>query len=183
MLVATWINRSKGSRDATADTGEEPMRRRFVLLVVSFALVGATTAVSLAMAGPPGNSTLGVEIQTQDLTGLRPDGTTATVQVKALVEGDDASSLAGDARLFGVGGAHGYWPATGSIVGNLVTLSGVLTESNIGWVGTPVELDANGSTGAITVTIGPISAGPWIGQTVVLDGFGSVKIKTVAPLP
>lgn len=161
------------------------MRRRFVLLVVLFALVGATTAVSLAMAGPPGNSSFGVEIQTQDLTGLRPDGTTATVQVKALAQGEDTSSLAGDARTFGVGGAHGYWPATGSMVGNLVTLTGELTESNIGWVGTPHELEANTSTGAITLTIGPISAGPWIGQTVVLDGFGSVKIKTgaVAPLP
>ena len=156
------------------------MSRRSLLLVLLAALVGATTAVSLAMAGPPGNSSFGVEIQAQDLTGVRPwDGTTAKVQVKAVVEGD-ASSLAGEAeaRLFGAQGAHGYWPATGSLVGNLVTLSGVLTESNIGLVGTPVELEANSSSGAMTVTIGPFAAGPFVGQTLVVDGFGSVKIKT-----
>ena len=155
------------------------MSRRLVFLVVLAALVGATTAVSLAMAGPPGNSSFGVEIQAQDLTGVRPwDGTTARVQVKAVVEGEDASSLAGEARLFGAQGAHGYWPATGSISGNLVTLSGVLTESNIGLVGSPVELEANSSSGAITVTLGPFAGGPFVGQTIVVDGFGSVKIKT-----
>lgn len=155
------------------------MSRRLVLLVVSFALVGATTAVSLAMAGPPGNSSFAVEVQAQGLTGVRPwDGTTATVQVKAVVEGEDASSLAGEARLFGAQGAHGYWPATGSISGNVVTLSGVLTESNIGLVGTPVELEANSSSGAMTVTLGPFSAGPFAGATLVVDGFGSAKIKT-----
>jgi hypothetical protein len=154
------------------------MSRRFVLLVLSLALVGATTAASLALAGPPGTSTFGVEIQAQDLTGLRPDGTTAKVQVKAVVQGENASSLTGEVRLFGVGGAHGYWPATGSLVGNVITLSGVLTESNIGLVGTPVELEVSWSSGAMTVTIGPFAAGPFAGATVVVDGFGSVKIKT-----
>ena len=156
------------------------MSRRSVLLVVPVALVGAIAAANLAMAGPPATSSVAVEIQAQDLTGVRPwDGNTAKVQVKAVVQGDDASSLAGDARVFGAGGAHGYGTATGSLVGNVVTLSGVLTESNIGLVGTPVELEANSSTGAITLTIGPFTGGPpSVGQTLVVDGFGSVKIKT-----
>ena len=157
------------------------MSRRFARLALTAGLTVAVFAVAAsALAGPPATSgVVGIEVQAQNLTGLRPDGTTATVQVKAVVQGEDASSLTGeDCRLFGAGGAHGHWPATGSLVGNLVTLSGVLTDSNIGWVGTPVELEANSSTGAITVTIGPISVGPWVGQMVVVDGFGSVKIRT-----
>ena len=154
------------------------MSRRFVLLVLSFALVGATTAVSLAMAGPPGTSSVGVEIQSQDLTGVPPQGGTATVQLKALVQGEDASSLAGEFRLFRAGGAHGYGPTTGSFVGNTVTLSGEFTESNIGLAGTPVKVEANSSSGAITLTLGPRSSGPFIGTTTVFDGFGSVKVKT-----
>lgn len=157
------------------------MSRWSVLLVLSFAFLGAITAASLAIAGPPATSSgVAVEIQAQYLTGVRPwDGTTAKVQVKAVVQGEDASSLAGEARLFGAHGAHGYWPAAGSLSGNLVTLSGVLTESNFGFTGSPVALEANISTGAITVTLGPIVAGPpFVGQTLVVDGFGSVKIKT-----
>jgi len=154
------------------------MSKRFALLVLSFALVGATTAVSLAMAGPPPTSSVGVEIQSQDLTGVPPQGGTATVQLKALVQGEDASSLAGEFRLFRAGGAHGYGPTAGSVVGNIVTLSGEFTESNIGLAGTPVKVEANSSTGAITLTLGPRSSGPFVGTTTVFDGFGSVKIKT-----
>jgi hypothetical protein len=154
------------------------MSRRFVLLVLSFALVGATTAVSLATAGPPTTSSVAVEIQSQDLTGVPPQGGTATVQLKALVSGADASSLAGEFRLFRAGGAHGYGPTAGSVVGNIVTLSGEFTESNIGLAGTPVNVEANSSTGAITLTLGPRSSGPFVGTTTVFDGFGSVKVKT-----
>ncbi len=155
------------------------MSRRSVILVVSAALVGATAAASLAMAGPPATSSVAVEIQAQDLTGVAPDGSTATgIQVKAVLQGEDASSLAGEIRLFRVGGAHSYAPTTGSLVGNIVTLSGVLTKSNIGFVGTPVALEANSSSGAITVTLGPRSSGPFVGTTTVFDGFGSVKIRT-----
>ena len=156
------------------------MSRRPALLVLTVGVTVAIVVAASALAGPPATSPVGVEIQAQDLTGVRPwNGTTAKVQVKAMVQGEDASALAGKARVFGAGGAHGYAPATGSLVGNVVTLSGVLTESNIGLVGTPVELEANSSTGAITVTLGPFVGGPpFVGHTLVVDGFGSVKIKT-----
>jgi hypothetical protein len=155
------------------------MSRRLARLALTAGLaVAIFTVAASALAGPPATSSVAVEIQAQHLTGLRPDGSTAMVQVKAVVQGEDASSLTGEVRIFGAGGAHGYGPATGSITGNLVTLSGVLTESNIGLIGTPVELEANSSTGAITVTLGPLSAGPFVGQTIVVDGFGSVRIKT-----
>ena len=147
---------------------------------IGFAVASLLTGLFpvAAMAAPSGNTSFGVEVQAIDLTGIRPwDGGTAVVDVKAVVEGEDASFLAGEGRVFGAGGAHGYWQATGSLVGNLLTLSGVLTESNIGLAGTPVELQANISTGAMTVTIGPWTA-LFPGQTVVVEGSGRVKIKT-----
>ena len=155
------------------------MSRRHALLALTAGLtVAAFTVAASALAGPPATSSVGVEIQSQFLTGVAPDGTTVTVQVKAVAEGENASSLAGELRLFRAGGARGYGPATGSLVGNIVTLSGVLTESTIGLAGTPIELEANSSSGAITVTLGPRSAGPFVGTTTVFEGFGSVKIKT-----
>ena len=153
------------------------MRRRLALLALTAGLTVAALATS-ALAGPPATSSVGVEIQSQDLTGVAPNGATVKIQVKVVVEGENASSLAGELRLFRAGGAHGYGSTTGSLVGNIVTLSGELTESTIGLVGTPIELEANSSTGAITVTLGPRSGGPFVGTTTVFDGFGSVKIKT-----
>lgn len=155
------------------------MSRRFALLALTAGLtVAVFTVAGSALAGPPATSSVGVEIQAPDLTGVAPNGTTVTVQVKAVAEGENASSLTGEVRLFRAGGAHGYGTITGSLVGNIVTLSGVLTESNIGLVGTPIELEADSSSGAITVTLGPRSGGPFVGTTTVFDGFGSVKIKT-----
>ena len=153
------------------------MSRRLALLVGLAALVGAISAASLAVAAPPATSSVAIEIQAQHLTGPRPDGSTAHVQIKAVVQGEDASSLTGEIRVFGAGGAHGYGPVTGSQVGDVVTLSGVLTESNIGLVGTPLALEANNS-GAIALTLGPFTSGAFVGQTIVVDGVGTVKIKT-----
>jgi hypothetical protein len=153
------------------------MSRRLALLALTAGLTVAALATS-ALAGPSATSSVGVEIQSQDLTGVAPNGTPATIQVKAVVAGENASSLAGELRLFRAGGAHGYGTMTGSLVGNIVTLSGVLTQSNIGLAGTPIKLEANSSSGAITVTLGPRSSGPFVGTTTVFEGFGSVKIKT-----
>ena len=155
------------------------MSRRHTLLALTAGLtVAVFTVAGSALAGPPATSSVGVEIQTPDLTGVAPDGSTVTVQVKAVVAGENASSLAGELRLFRAGGARGYGPTTGSLVGNIVTLSGELTQSTIGLAGTPIKLEANSSSGAITVTLGPRSAGPFVGTTTVFEGFGSVKIKT-----
>jgi len=155
------------------------MSRRLALLALTAAFtVAASTVSNSALAGPPATSSVGVEIQSQFLTGVAPNGTEATIQVKAVVAGENASSLAGELRLFRAGGAHGYGTTTGSLVGDIVTLSGVLTQSNIGLAGTPIKLEANTSSGAMTVTLGPRSSGPFAGTTTVFDGFGSVKIKT-----
>ena len=156
------------------------MSKRFALPALTAGLtVTVFTVAASALAGPPATSSVGVEVQAQDLTGVAPNGTPVTlVSVKAVVEGEDASSLTGEIRLFRAGGAHSYAPVTGSLVGDIVTLSGELTESNIGLVGTPVVLEANSSSGAITVTLGPRSGGPFVGTTTVFEGFGKVKVRT-----
>ena len=156
------------------------MSKRFALPALTAGLtVTVFTVAASALAGPPATSSVGVEVQAQDLTGVAPNGTPVTlVQVKAAVQGEDASSLTGEIRLFRAGGAHSYAPVTGSLVGDIVTLSGELTESNIGLVGTPVVLEANSSSGAITVTLGPRSGGPFVGTTTVFEGFGKVKVRT-----
>jgi hypothetical protein len=155
------------------------MSRRSALPALTVGVAVAILVAASALAGPPATSSLGVEIQAQDLTGLRPNGTTVIFQVKAVVQGSNVSSLTGEVRQFGSGGAHSYWPATGSIAGSLVTLGGVVADSNAPLlIGSPVKLEADSSTGAMTLTFGPLAGGPFAGQTIVADGFGSVKVKT-----
>src|SRR5512139_2679810 len=101
------------------------MTKRFALLALTAGLTVAIFTVA-ASAGPPGTSSGGVEIQAEELKGVAPNGSPVTlVQVKAVVEGEDASSLAGELLLFIAGGAHSYAPVTGSLVGYILTLSGV----------------------------------------------------------
>jgi hypothetical protein len=156
------------------------MRNRLMFAMAS-AAIAAVTAVGPAAAGPPATSAVAVEIQAGSLTGLRPDGSTVVFKIKVVAHGDDASSLMGEGRHFGSGGAHNYWPAAGSIVGDLVTLSGVVTESNNpNLVGSPVEIQAAASTGTMTLTFGPLAGPPYAGRTIIAHGMGSVSIKTTA---
>jgi hypothetical protein len=150
-------------------------RHLLVLALMSTVVAGVAGS---ATAGPPATSSVGVEVQSDDLTGLRPNGTTVVFQAKVVAEGEDASSLVGDGRHFGSGGAHNYWPATGSIDGNVVTLAGVVADSNAAFlIGSPVEIQADSSSGAMTLTFGPLAGGPFAGATIVADGAGRVKIR------
>jgi hypothetical protein len=153
----------------------------FMVSAILAALAAAGVA-NLASAGPPATSGVAVEIQSEDVTGLRPNGTTVIFHIKATAQGGDASSLVGEGRHFGSGGAHNYWPATGSIDGSVVTLAGVVADSNNpALVGVPVELRGNSSTGAINLDFGPLPEGPpYNGQTIFAEGFGRVKIKTTS---
>ena len=157
------------------------MGKRFALLIgvaaAGVMALGAQTGP--ATAGPPATSAVSVELQAQNLEGFRPNGTAVTFQVKVVAAGDDASSLAGNGRHFGSSGAHNYWPAAGSINGNVVTIGGVVAESNSAFlIGSPVEVQADSTTGAMTLTFGPLADGPFVGQTIVANGVGTVKIRT-----
>ena len=147
--------------------------------LVLFAALAAITMVGSATAGPPATSVVAVEIQAEDLTGIRPDGSTVVFKIKVVAQGDESSSLVGEGRHFGSGGAHNYWPAAGSIDGNVVTLGGVVTDSNNpALIGSPVEVDADSSTGAITLTFGPLAGRRFAGETIKAEGDGRVKIRT-----
>jgi hypothetical protein len=135
--------------------------------------VGATAPAVQA------KTAVAVEVQAEHLTGLRPDGSTVIIRVKVVAEGTDLSSLVGEGREFGSGGAHQYWPATGSIDGNVVTLAGVVTDSNNpDLIGSPELVVADSSTGSITLTLGPLAGGRFAGATIVAAGVGRVRITT-----
>jgi hypothetical protein len=119
------------------------------------------------------------EIKSDYLTGLRPNGTPVDVALKFTALGETTSSLAGEGRHTGSGGIDAKWSVTGGFIsGDVVTLSGVITEINnpalLGSLGT-VAGDA--SAGAITFYLGPLAGGPFAGQTIVGEGFGKVKIR------
>jgi len=145
----------------------------------AFAAIAAITMAGSVTAVQASASAVAVVVKAEHLTGLRPDGSTVEFMVKVVAEGADASSLVGEGRHFGSGGALNYWPATGSIDGSVVTLGGVVTDSNTPFlIGSPVDVEADSSTGATTLTFGPLAGGRFAGETIVADGVGMVSIKT-----
>lgn len=124
-------------------------------------------------------ATTSVEIKSEHLTGILPNGVAVEVRVKATAQGTDPSSLTGEGRHFASTGAHNYWPATGSTDGTTATLSGAVTESNVAFlIGSPVEVVANATTEVITLTFGPLTGGPFAGRTLLFTGSGQVSIAT-----
>ena len=112
------------------------------------------------------------------MTGLRPDGSTVQIQLRAIVEGAGASSLQGEGKHFGSGGAHSEWAWSGSVDGDRVTLTGLITDSNAPFlVGVPGELVADAATGQVTLTFGPLAGGPFEGESITVDGPGRVIVK------
>ena len=140
------------------------------------ALVLALSAAGPAVpATPPGV----VEVQSAQLTGTRPDGSTVVIKAKATASGTDLSSLSGDGRHLGSGGVHAYWPVTGSAGGNVVTLAGVVTEvNNPDYVGSPIQIVGDVSTGMVTLRFGPLAGGRFAGHTIVAEGPGQVSVRT-----
>lgn len=120
-----------------------------------------------------------VDVKSQHLTGTLPNGVAVDVNLKAVAQGNDPSSLTGDGRHFASTGAHSYWPAMGFTDGTNVTLSGTVTESNVSFlIGSPVVVAADASTQAITLSFGPLAGGPFAGQVLVFTGAGKVTITT-----
>jgi hypothetical protein len=120
-----------------------------------------------------------VSVKSEALIGSLPTGQLANVNLFVQVEGSDPSTLTGEGRHFASTGAHNYWPCTGSTDGSSVVLSGVVTDANFNGIliGSPVAVQADASTGAITLVFGPLTGGPYVGQTLVFSGTGQVKIS------
>jgi hypothetical protein len=118
-----------------------------------------------------------VSVASEHLTGILPNGESVEVRLKAELEGDP-SFLIGQGRHFASSGAHNYWPATGSMTGTVVTLSGTVTGSNVAFlIGSPVEVEADSATGQIALNFGPLAGGPFAGRILGFTGTGRVEIK------
>ena len=105
----------------------------------------------------------------------------AIVRIQAPVIGEDPDTLAGAGHhtvLFDWGGfaEHSKWTLTeGAVHGTSVVVSGYVTKSTAPLEGTPVQLEADGTTGALTLTVGPFTGG-FPGLVVTSEGFGNVVI-------
>lgn len=119
-----------------------------------------------------------VEIKSENLAGTLPNGVVRTLVLKAQVQGTDPSSLAGEGRHFAITGAHHYWNAAGATDGTSATLTGIVTESTGPFLGSPVQVVGNASTGAVSLTFGPLVGGPFAGQTLFFTGTGRVTVGT-----
>ena len=106
----------------------------------------------------------------------------AIVRIEATVIGEDPDTLAGAGHhtvLFAGGGfaEHSKWTLTeGAVHGTSVVLSGFVTKSTAPLEGTPVQLEADSATGALTLTVGPFTGG-FPGLVVTSQGFGNVVIQ------
>ena len=105
----------------------------------------------------------------------------AIVRIQATVIGEDPDTLAGAGHhtvLFAWGGfaEHSKWTLTeGAVHGTSVVVSGYVNKSTAPLEGTPVQLEADGTTGALTLTVGPFTGG-FPGLVVTSEGFGNVVI-------
>jgi hypothetical protein len=70
--------------------------------------------------------------------------------------------------------AHVEWSLTGSIDGDVVTLTGIATDSNNpALIGTPGFIVAN----AATFYFGPLTSGQFAGRTGITQGEAKVVIR------
>ena len=153
--------------------------KRILALACASIVAVAAVLAGPASAGPPAISPVSVEIKSTFLSGTRPNGTTVDFTLKWAAQGESASSLTGEGRHTGSGGIIANWSVTsGSISGDIVTLSGVTFDiNNPVYIGSPATVVGNASTGAITFSFGPLTGGPFVGQMIVGTGFGMVRIR------
>lgn len=112
----------------------------------------ASSGTGVSIAGKVSNASLGL-----------------TLSVQAQAHGATAASLSGQGMDNSVAGGKGYCtiPLTGSVTGNVATLSGTVSFSNDpANLGVPVTFTADASTGAITFDFGGF----------IFTGNGSVNV-------
>jgi len=152
--------------------------RRIVVGGALVAMAAMTLLVPNATATAPG--TVEVQVKSEwDVTGLRPNGTTVNFLLKAVADGSDPSTLIAGGRIEGSNRAISEWSGTGAISGDVVTLTGVVTDSNASFlIGSPVKLVADASTNFVTFVFGPLAGGPFAGKTINAEGPARVTIRS-----
>jgi hypothetical protein len=144
-------------------------------LLLSAALIGLLVAAAPVRAEGPTIVSIAGSVSSNDPF-------PAIVKLQATVIGEDADTLAGAGHhtvLFAWGGfaEHSKWTLTeGAVHGTSVVLSGFVTKSTAPLDGTPIQLEADGITGALTLTVGPFTGG-FPGLVVTSQGFGNVVIQ------
>ena len=121
-----------------------------VLVVASG--IALMVAVRSAQAAP--QAPVSVFIKAENLDGTRPDGGPVSIRrLNVDLHGNDASALEGTGTAFSTTGAHVTWSFTGSMTGDVVTLTGEATDANNpALIGMPGSLVANAATGTVTLS-------------------------------
>lgn len=148
---------------------------RGVLLVLAALAVSGTAMlpVGLAAAKPP---TI-VHVAGQ-VAGFLPAPCNCSVVVFLAVSAQGgATSLEGSGIGHATTGATNHFSLTGSTDGDLVDLLGSVVKSTSPPIeGSPVHIEADTTTGEVTFTLGPLAGGPFVGQTFVFVGSGTVVV-------
>jgi hypothetical protein len=150
-------------------------RRMNVLAAMFIAASSTAVAAGAALAAP--QAPVAVFIKAEHLDGTRPDGGPVTLRLNFDVSGNDVSALAGTGTAFGTSGAHIEWSLTGSMDGDVLTLSGVATDANNpALIGMPGSGVANAVTGTVTWSW-TIQSGPFAGRSGIVQGEAKVDIR------
>jgi hypothetical protein len=142
-------------------------------------IIGLALITTLALSAPvlAVHAPVSVSIKAQNLEGTRPDGGPVTLWLNFDVSGNDVSALAGDGKAFGSSGAHIEWSLTGSMDGDVVTLTGVATDANNpALIGMPGSMVANAATGTVTFSW-TLTSGPFAGRSGIVQGEAKVDIR------
>lgn len=139
-------------------------------VVVVCTMLGA----SIVRAAPPTTVTIAGYVSGNDPF-------PSLLRIAATVIGKDPDTLAGGGHhtvLFPSGGfaEHSMWSITeGATDGTSVVLVGYISKSTAPIEGTPIRLEADISTGALILTVGPFTD-VFPGLIVTSEGFGTVVI-------
>ena len=145
-----------------------------VALSVAFGIALAF-AVRAAHAAP--QTPVSVFIKAEHLDGTRPDGGPVSLRLNIDAHGNDASVLAATGTAFSTTGAHVTWSLTGSMTGDVVTLTGVTTDANNpALIGMQGSLVANAATGTATISW-TLTSGPFAGLSGIARGEAKVDIR------
>ena len=117
-----------------------------------------------------------VSIKADHLEGTRPDGAPLSLRLNFDLSGNDALALEGTGKAVGSPGAHLDWSLKGSLDGDVVTLTGVVTDANNPvLVGMPESGEANAATGTVTWSW-TNTTGPFAGKSGSAQGDAKVDV-------
>ena len=146
--------------------------------VALFVALGIALAVAVRAAQAAPQTPLSVFIKAEHLNGTRPDGAPLSLRLNIDAHGDDASALTATGKAVGNPGAHVEWSMTGSMTGDVLTFTGVVTDAlppaligMLGW------LEVNAATGTATISWW-VTSGPFAYVPGIASGEAKVDIRT-----